>query len=402
MVLPEEREFIGPAVVLQHGAGVGLARLGGELLEVRHNARHIHLGGLFLALAIGHKIPQVRQLAVGEVVHLELVAVQRVGAQVHSHQVLFPLQELHDVHVALAFRQRRALRLHLLHVPEQRRGAGHGVVLIKVSVTGDKVDEHLSALAKLEVHAALVAKAVEGAGIHQRLKALAVHAAGHALYKVVNICEQAVFVPFFDDGVHHVGAEALDGAQGKAHVAVLVHGEVVGALVDVRVQHLDAMALAIVHDFGDFLHALGAVEAAGEELRRVMALEPAGLVAHPGVAGGVGLVEGVLGELLPVLPNLVQHLLRMPFGLAARHELVLQGVQNVDLLLTHGLAELVCLSFGETGQLLGQQHHLLLVHRDAVGVLQEFLHFREVVLNSLLAQLTGHKVRNIIHGPGPI
>ena len=92
----------------------------------------------------------------------------------------------------------------------------------------------------------------------------------------------------------------------------------------------------------------------------------------------------------------------MSVGLAARHELVLEGVQDVDLLLAHGLAQLICLAFGEAGELLRQQHHLLLVHRNAVGILQVFLHFREVVLDGLLAQLTRHKVRDIVHRPGPI
>ena len=75
VVLPEEREFVGAAVVLQHGAGIGLARFGSELLKVRHNASHIHLGGLFVCLAVRHKVPQIGQFAVGEVVHLELVTV---------------------------------------------------------------------------------------------------------------------------------------------------------------------------------------------------------------------------------------------------------------------------------------------------------------------------------------
>ena len=243
---------------------------------------------------------------------------------------------------------------------------------------------------------------VEGAGIHQRLEAFAVHAARHALHKVVNVCKQAVFFPFPEDGLHDVGTEALDGTQGKAHVSVLVHGEVVGTFVDVRAQHLDAMAFAVVHDLGDFLHALGTVEAAGEKLRRIVAFEPACLVAHPGITGGVGLVEGILGKLLPVFPDLVQHLFRMPVGGPARHEFVLEGVQDVDLLLSHGLAQLVGLAFGEAGQLLGKQHHLFLVHGDAVGVLQIFLHFGKVVFDGLLALFAGHEVRDIIHRPGPI
>ena len=78
-----------------------------------------------------------------------------------------------------------------------------------------------------------MAEAVEGTGVHQILEALAVDHARHALYKVVDVGEKAVLFPLLHDGVYHVGAEALDAAQRKAHVAVLIHGKVVGTLVDI-------------------------------------------------------------------------------------------------------------------------------------------------------------------------
>ena len=69
---------------------------------------------------------------------------------------------------------------------------------------------------------------------------------------------------------------------------------------------------------------------------------------------------------------------------------------------SHGLAELVRLALGEAGELLGQQHHLLLIHGDTVGIVQVLLHVREVVRNSLLALLTRDEVRDIVHRTGPI
>ena len=402
MVFAEEGQLIGAAVVFQHGAGIGFAGFGGKLFEIRHDARHIDLGRLLLGLALADEIAQIGQLAVGEVLDFKAVTVQRVRAQVHTHQVLFPLEHFHDIHIPLCVREGRAFRLHLFHVAEQGGRAGQGVVGIQVSVAGNQVYEHFPAAPELEVHAAFVAETVQGTGVHQALEALAVHAAGHPFHKVVNVCEQAVFFTFPDNGIYDVGAKPLDAAQGKTHISVLVHRKVGFALVHVRTEHLDTMAFAVVHDLHDLFHALGAVQAGSEEFRRIVALEPAGLVAYPGVAGGVGLVEGVLGELLPVLPNLVQHLFRMSVGLAARHELVFQGIQDVYLLLAHGLAELVGLAFGEAGQSLGQQHHLLLVHGDAVGILQELLHLRKVVLDGLFAQLAGHEIRDVIHRPGPV
>ena len=110
-----------------------------------------------------------------------------------------------------------------------------------------------------------------------------------------------------------------------------------------------------------------------------MALEPSCLVAHPGIAGGVALVEGILGEFFPVLPNLVQLFLGMAVGLTTFHKLVFQGVKSVYLLLAHCLAQLVGLSFREVGQLAAEQHHLLLIYRHSVCFLEIFLHFGEVV-----------------------
>ena len=234
MVFSEEREFVGAAVILQGGAGIGLAGFGGKLLEIRHDAGHIYLGGLFLAFAIGHEDAQVIKLAVAEVVYLKAVAVQRMRAQVHAHQLLFLLQDVQDVHFPFEVRQGRAFRLHFLHVSEQGHAAREAVCLDKFSVTDNLVDKQLPASSRLEVHAPLMPQAVQGAGIHQVLETLAVHAAGHALHKVINVCEQAVFLALLHDGLHHVGAKALDGPQGKTHISVLVHGKVTGALVHIR------------------------------------------------------------------------------------------------------------------------------------------------------------------------
>ena len=187
MLFAEERQLIGAAVVLQHGAGIGLAGFGGELLEICHNAGHVNLCGLFFVLALGNEIAHVGHLAVAEVLNLEAVAVQRVGAQVHSHQLLFLLQHFHDVHLPFKFGHGGAFRLHFLHVSEQGNAAGEGVLLEQFSVAHQLVYEEVSSPAGLEIHAAFVAQAVQGSGEHQIFKTLAVHAAGHPFHEVVNI-----------------------------------------------------------------------------------------------------------------------------------------------------------------------------------------------------------------------
>ena len=92
----------------------------------------------------------------------------------------------------------------------------------------------------------------------------------------------------------------------------------------------------------------------------------------------------------------------MAVGDAPAHKLVFQRVQDVNLLLAHGLAQFVGLSLGEAGQLLGQKHHLFLVHRYAVGILQVLFHLGKVVFNGLFSLFSGYEIRDVIHGTGPI
>ena len=163
------------------------------------------------------------------------------------------------------------------------------------------------------------------------------------------------------------------------------------------------MGFAIGEDLAD----LGGVpQVAGqvgrEELGGVVTFQPAGLVGDPGVAGRVGLVESVLGELLPVFPDLVQGLLRVAVGHSSAHELVFELVQDGYLFLSHCLTQLVCLTFGEAGKLLGEEHDLLLIDCDPVGVAQEFLHVGEVILDGLKPKFPVDEVRNIIHRAWPV
>ena len=65
----------------------------------------------------------------------------------------------------------------------------------------------------------------------------------------------------------------------------------------------------------------------------------------------MALVEGIGGEFLPVLPNLVEFLFGMAVLLAAFIKKHLQLVHLLNLLLTHCLAQSVALAAGETGQL---------------------------------------------------
>ena len=110
------------------------------------------------------------------------------------------------------------------------------------------------------------------------------------------------------------------------------------------------------------------------------------------------LVEGIRSKLLPVLPNLVERVVVEAVLLTALVEQPLQVVHLLNLLLAHRLAQGVALAAGEARQLPREQHHLLLIDRDAIGVLEVLLHAGEIVDNGLLALLAGDEVGDVVHG----
>ena len=94
---------------------------------------------------------------------------------------------------------------------------------------------------------------------------------------------------------------------------MLVHAELQTRFVHVRTQRLDAHRPAFVHKLGDF-GDVGKVSAhhSSHILGGIMRLEVCRLESHPRVACGMALVKGIRSELLPVFPNLVEHLFGMP------------------------------------------------------------------------------------------
>jgi len=109
------------------------------------------------------------------------------------------------------------------------------------------------------------------------------------------------------------------------------------------------------------------------------------------------LVEGVGSKLLPVAPYLLQHLRVVAVLLSLLDKLRLHRIYDGLFLLTHRLTQGIRLASGEAGKLTGKKHHLLLIDRNAVGILQILLHTRDIVGNLLLAVLAGNKVRDVIH-----
>ena len=131
--------------------------------------------------------------------------------------------------------------------------------------------------------------------------------------------------------------------------------------------------MALLEQLLHLLHVvLAACQQGSHELGGVVGLHVSGLVGHPGVAGGMRLVERIGGELFPVGPYLLQYLRIVAVLRAALDELRLHLIHNVLLLLAHRLAQGIALASGEACQFARKQHDLFLVDRDAVGVAEVF------------------------------
>src|SRR5574343_1282348 len=102
-------------------------------------------------------------------------------------------------------------------------------------------------------------------------------------------------------------------------------------------------------------------------------------------------VEGVLRKRFPVGPDLFQFLCRKSFFGGTVYKLAFHFIQYRLLLFTHGLTQYVRISLAEATNTLCQQHYLLLIHSDSVGLFQILRHFRQVVTDLFATMFTVYK-----------
>ena len=106
-------------------------------------------------------------------------------------------------------------------------------------------------------------------------------------------------------------------------------------------------------------------------LGRVVGLQVGRPVGDQAVAGGVRLVEGVVGERDEDVPERLDRGLGVAVGPHPLGEGDVLLVQDLLLLLAHRAAQQVGAAQGVAGQLLGDRHDLLLVDDQPVGVAQD-------------------------------
>ena len=122
------------------------------------------------------------------------------------------------------------------------------------------------------------------------------------------------------------------------------------------------------------------------------------------------LVKGIVGKINHLIINSICHFFRNSFRKTAVNTLFLIAINEIlslllhdtELLLTHGTAQEVRASHRKSCKIPYNLHNLLLVDDYPVGILQNRLHFRTIILHPVLILLPGNIIRNKIHGARPI
>ena len=335
----------------------------------------------------------------------DAVIIERMPGYIHADEFALAVKAFQRAPLLIFLRDFRLRGFG--HIGCAKKGilAGQQILLIAHTIAQEGVHEHFAARIFGEELLALHGlETIECAGQREVFKALAVaRAEVHALHEVEDRLVRAVFISFFNNTLHRRFAHTLHGCKAEAYISFVIDAELGVALVDIRAERANAHRLALVHELHDFVD-VGEVSAhvARHVLRGVVGFEVRRLIGHPRVASGVALIESIRSKGAPVVPNLFKHLFVVPIGLSARDKFGVHVVQLLDKLLTHRLTQGIALAAREVCNEAREQHHLLLVNRDAVGVFKVFLHAREVVDNGFVAVLAGNELRDIGHWPRAI
>ena len=208
--------------------------------------------------------------------------------------------------------------------------------------------------------------------------------------------------PRIDYALRRTLADVLDRRQSVAN-ALVRRRKIERTLVDVRRQGGNAHAAAVVEQDGQPVRIFALKSQAGGHIfLGIMGFEVSIFVRTFGIADRVRLVEGVAGKNFDLAEELVGQCLFHPVCSAAADEVLFDLGHFLGLLLAHRLAQNIGLAEGETGQLLGDAHDLLLIDHNPIGRLQNRLQLGVIVGDGLFAVLAGDEGRDIVHRPRTI
>ena len=395
VILAKQRDFVRPRIIFQCEQGKQVAVLGSPHGGFGHDSRQIQLAVL--------EIFQLVDRRDGKLGHLYFERVERMAGNVKAHHIFLEFQPFYFI-PRLAYRwARRQQGIAAVHAAKQAL-LQHSFFGLRLVAVLDGFFQEVAAAIIIEILLAVQPETVERTGVGKALEGFLVDGAQvHALGQVKKVLVKTTGVAFLDQVAHGGLTRPFDGSQPEADLPGLVHVKHDRAFVHVGAQHGHAHAFAFFEEESDFLNvAQRGGQHGGHVFGRVVRFQIRRLVGHQGIASGVRLVERIRGKGFPIGPDFFQFLGGKPFGLRIFNELRLKLVQRLAVFLAHGLAQHVGIALGEIGQFLRQQHDLLLVNRYAVGFLQVFGHFGQVILDFLAAVLAVHVVGNVGNRAGAV
>ncbi len=202
----------------------------------------------------------------------------------------------------------------------------------------------------------------------------------------------SVVFTLLDNQVNRSLTHIFNRCQAKADAAA-DSGEHRTALVDIRRQHFNAVAAALVDKLD---HTVDGVNFAGEQGRHKLdgkvGFEISRLVGNQRIGGAVGFIEAVATEFFDQVEQIGGNgLVHTVFYRTVDELLPVFGHQGFNLL-ADGLAQTVRIGHGITGQLAGHLHDLFLVDHHPVGFLEDRFQAGHRVDNLLAAVFTVHKI----------
>ena len=330
--------------------------------------------------------------------------------QIDAEHLLFHLQQV----LAVKVRCRRQMPLdadagHAAVVAGQRK-QGHLAFQVVLGVRLRGIDEladdrqFLGPVAGEAVHGAGLDKALERGpvdGVHVQ-----------SIHELKDVARH-VALARSEDLLYHRFAHVLYAQQTVADLAVL-RGEVLGALVDVGLQGLDAHVLGVADEDRYGLVVRGIGHQGGQELGRIVVFQPGRLVRYDSVGSCVGFIERVGRETGHLVEDGVGHFLVYAVADAAGHvdgtvlvqfavDEVLSFLRHdVRLFLGHGAAHQVGAAVGVAAQFTDDVHDLLLIHDAAVRRSQDGFQFRAQIGDLLRMLLALYVGRDRVHRTGPV
>ena len=220
----------------------------------------------------------------------------------------------------------------------------------------------------------------------------------HTSGQIKNIQEHPVDAAFLQNIFDDVLTHPLNGTHPHANRVLIGHREEPITHVDVRRQENHPAFLSVIDEYAHLFALIHhETQVPRKKRSRVMDFEVSRLPRHKRIGGGVRLIEAVprkfFHQVEDVGRGLFVHItLSGPFD---EHRAL--SFHLFDVLFTHGAAQQVGAPQRVAPDRPRHQHHLFLIHHDAVGFAQNRFHTLIEVLHLFAPELTINKVRNLIH-----